>query len=237
MKKIVTILLFTTILFTAGCGSTTIYRDEHDVEYWLDKPYVKTESSCWWGEARGKYNVSAVGYGTLCSGNGYCEKEKAIANPLEIENAGYDILVTLADDSTESITMTAGETKLISCKSGAFNGYLYIIVNSTRTIETEIKNEDKEKPYISEKSSCWWGEARGKYTISAEGYGAICSGNGYCEKEKAIANPLQIESEGYDILVTLADDSTENITMTAGETKLISCKSGAFKGYLYVIIN
>ena len=233
MKKIVALLVFMALL--TGCGSTTVYRHS-SITNESEKPLVITSSSCWWGEARGKYNVSAEGYGALCSGNGYADKSKAISNPLEIESAGYEILVTLADDSTESVTMVAGDTKLISCKSGSFNGYLYVIVNSSSTAESESENETQEKPYVSQTSSCWWGEARGKYTVSAEGYGALCSGNGYADKSKAISNPLEIQSSGYEITVTLSDDSTETITMVSGDTQLVSCKSGSFNGYLYVIV-
>ncbi len=231
MKKIATLFLTMTLMLLTGCGST-IYRHSSSTS---EKPFVNVSSSCWWGEARGKYTVSATGYGTLCSGNGYCDKSKAIANPLEIQSAGYEIVVTLADDNTETVTMVAGDTKLISCDSGSFNGYLYVIVNSSLETESEETSET-ESPYVSRTSSCWWGEARGKYTISATGYGALCSGNGYCDKSKAIANPLEIQSAGYEIVVTLVDDSTETVTMVAGDTQLISCKSGSFNGYIYVII-
>ena len=241
MKKIVALLVILTMLLT-GCGSTTVYRHTSSTAD-STEPFVSVKSSCWWGEARGKYTVSATGYGVLCSGNGYADKSKAIANPLEIQSSGYEIMVTLSDDTTESVTMVAGDTKLISCDSGSFNGYLYVIVNSSSNSETETDSESEttsqtgnEKPCISKTSSCWWGEARGKYTVSAQGYGALCSGNGYADKSKAIANPLEIQSSGYEILITLSDDSTESVTMVAGDSKLISCKSGSFNGFLYVIV-
>ena len=125
MKKIVALLVFMALL--TGCGSTTVYRHS-SITNESEKPLVITSSSCWWGEARGKYTVSAEGYGALCSGNGYADKSKAISNPLEIQSSGYEITVTLSDDSTETITMVSGDTQLVSCKSGSFNGYLYVIV-------------------------------------------------------------------------------------------------------------
>ena len=96
--------------------------------------------------------------------------------------------------------------------------------------------QKKKKPSITVESSCGWGTARGSYTISTSEHGAICSGWGYSDKETAIEHPLQIKSEGYKIIVTLADDSVETVTMTSGDSQLISCKSGLFNGYLYVII-
>lgn len=102
-------------------------------------------------------------------------------------------------------------------------------------IKSGAKKDDRV-PYASFVSSAWRGIARGKYTISASGVGLLCSGNAYCYEKDAVANPVEIYSAGYDIVVKLADDSIETVTLTAGDEELISCDSGSFKGYLYVVV-
>lgn len=132
MKRILIFALTLTMLLLVGCGNTTTYGREHyspeDCEAGVKKPSVTVKSSCGWGTARGSYTVSTSEYGALCSGRGYSDKETAIKKPLEIKSEGYEILITLADDSIETVTMNAGDSQLISCDSGVFNGYLYVIV-------------------------------------------------------------------------------------------------------------
>ena len=232
MKKTVALLIvIIALLLTSAC--TTTPKRNSSLMTDLNAPKVSTKSSCWKGEARGKYTVSTKEYGTLCSGNAYAKKEKAIANPLEIYNAGNEITVTLADDSVKTVKMTAGDQQLISCDSGYFNGYLYVIVKSF----SEAK-DNSEAPYVEKKSSCSWisGEIRGKYLVSTKEYGVLCTGNGYVKKEKAIAKPLQIQSNGHDVVVTLAADDFKTVTLASGETQLISCNSGSFNSYLYVVV-
>ena len=122
-------VLTLTMLLLAGCSSATIYnKSQDDYEEEVKKPSVTVDSSCGWGTARGSYTVSTSEYGAICSGRGYSDKENAIKNPLEIKSEGYEIVITLADDSVETITMNAGDSQLISCDSGVFKGYLYVIV-------------------------------------------------------------------------------------------------------------
>ncbi len=129
MKKIVTLFMTMTLMLLTGCG-TTIYRDSSSTSG-SETPCVNIESSAWWGDYTGKYVISATGYGTICSGLGYSDKSSAVANPLEIRSAGYEIVVTLVDGESPAtvVTMVAGDTKLISCESDSvFTGYLYVIV-------------------------------------------------------------------------------------------------------------
>ncbi len=132
MKRIFIFVLTLTMLLLAGCDSMTTYNSQHysqdDYEAGVKKPSVTVKSSCGWGTARGSYTVSTSEYGALCSGCGYNDKEAAIKKPLEIKSEGYEIIITFADDSVETITMNAGDSQLISCDSGVFKGYLYVIV-------------------------------------------------------------------------------------------------------------
>lgn len=132
MKRISIFVLTLMMLLLAGCDNTTYYTLEHssqdEFEAEVKKPSVTVNSSCGWGTARGSYTVSTSEYGALCSGHGYSDKEMAIKKPLEIKSEGYEILITFGDDSIETITMNAGDLQLISCESGVFKGYLYVIV-------------------------------------------------------------------------------------------------------------
>lgn len=124
MKKITTLLTAITLMLLTGCGPV-IYRHSSSTS---EEPSINVLCNNWW-ESGVKYTVSATGYGTLCSGNGYSDKSEAIAHPLEIQSAGYEIVVTLVDDSTEIVTMVAGDTELICCESGLHDhGYLYVII-------------------------------------------------------------------------------------------------------------
>lgn len=131
MKRISFFVLTLMMLLLAGCGSTT-YNEEHnsqdDYEAGITKPSVTVESSCGLGTSRGSYTVSSSEYGVLCSGRGYSDKETAIRKPLEIKSEGCEMSITLADDSIETVYMNAGDSQLISCDSGNFKGYLYVIV-------------------------------------------------------------------------------------------------------------
>lgn len=92
------------------------------------------------------------------------------------------------------------------------------------------------KPKVITTSSEWIGSSRGKYVATAE-TGLICSGRAYCEKKNAIANPLEIQANGYEIKVTLVDtESAVEAVLKAGEDKLLVCDSGSFNGYIYVIV-
>ena len=111
----------------------------------------------------------------------------------------------------------------------------------TRDSKVYIHESESEVdvPCVTQSSSCWGGSARGMYTISANGYGILCSGRGYSDKSKAISHPLEIRSNGYKIVVTLSDDRENEETVTISpesSPQLISCRSGSFHGYLYVIV-
>lgn len=125
MKKSFFMLIFMFLL--VGCG-TTIYSNGGNYETEEKKPSITVESSCGWGTARGSYTISTSEHGAICSGWGYSDKETAIEHPLQIKSEGYKIIVTLADDSVKTVTMTSGDSQLISCESGLFNGYLYVII-------------------------------------------------------------------------------------------------------------
>lgn len=113
---------------------------------------------------------------------------------------------------------------------------LLIMLISIPACAYEDDKPDDGSPYISEYSSCWPGSARGEYTVSAEDYGVLTSGRAYASREKAVGNPLEIQSQGYEITITLADSDAVTYTFNAGDEEIISCKSGSFNGYLYVIV-
>lgn len=98
-----------------------------------------------------------------------------------------------------------------------------------------------KKPTVTIKSSCSAWSSEGNYTISTSEYGVLCSGRSYSNKQDAIKNPLEIKSEGYEILISLAvNDNVVTVTMSPGDSQLISCismnPSVYYDGYLYVIV-
>ena len=128
MKKITTLLTAITLMLSTGCGPT-IYRNRHSSST-SEEPSISVISSSW-NNSGVRYTVSATGYGALCSGNGYRDKSIAIGFPLEVYSAGYEIVVTLANENNiETVTMVAGDTKLIECAGLDDDdyGYLYVII-------------------------------------------------------------------------------------------------------------
>ena len=109
---------------------------------------------------------------------------------------------------------------------------------STGTVyaETSTKEIDENAPVVTVMSSCGIGTSRGRYTVSSPNYGAICSGRGYSDKETAVSKPLEIDSKGNEVVVNLTDDDTAKVELYAGDAELISCESGNFYGYLYIVV-
>ena len=116
--------------------------------------------------------------------------------------------------------------------SGCSGGTIY------RTTSAE---PDSTEPYCSVFSdSTFSGYARGTYIITATGYGVVCSGRAYNNIESAIAHPIEIQSSGYEIVVTLSNGGaeTEIVTLTADSAKIVQCHT-IHKGtsaYLYVVV-
>lgn len=101
----------------------------------------------------------------------------------------------------------------------------------------KIIETTQAKPQVITYSSCWVGSARGKFIVTASDIGKISEGRAYCEKRDAIANPIEIKSNGKEIKVTLVDTgSAVEETLEAGEDELLVCDSGSFNGYIYVIV-
>lgn len=65
-------------------------------------------------------------------------------------------------------------------------------------------------------------------------------GKGYSSKEDAIENPLEIESRGHEITITLSYwDYTETFKMNSGDVELLEVRRTSYtteRAYLYVIV-
>ena len=142
MKKFLCLLLVFSILL-AGCGAT-IYQNRTIANPGSTEPFCSIQSdSTFTGNSRGKYTVTAQGYGVLCSGKAYSKKEQAITHPLEIQSSGYKITVALSNGSSriESITLTAGSETLVECSAPWYGtSYLYVVVVNHNYFQPSTEN-------------------------------------------------------------------------------------------------
>lgn len=127
-KRIVALFVVASLFLLLSACVQVVPVSLETMETTATKPQVINRSSEWVGSSRGKY-VATADTGKICEGRAYCEKKNAISNPLEIQANGYEIKLTLVDtEAATEVYLKAGEEKLISCDSGNFNGYLYVIV-------------------------------------------------------------------------------------------------------------
>ncbi len=117
------------IIITKGCNSFINYQNDLDKKG-SNQPYVVTESSCWWGNANGRFSVKTEKYGLLCEGNSYATDIVAYENPLVIKSNGNKLTVALEGNQVKKVTMSSGDEKVIKSKQGALS-YTYIYVKVT----------------------------------------------------------------------------------------------------------
>lgn len=103
-------------------------------------------------------------------------------------------------------------------------------------------NEAEDVPYIAEiydgnLLACF-------YSVTAEGYGTLCTGRAYGSRTVALDHAVEVHSAGHNIYIDMikGDNETYRITMTAGDEEMIKYTYIDKRGvgsdnFLYVIVN
>ena len=120
------ILAIIIIFCTKGCSS---FYQEPTTTKDSNRPFVVTESSCWWGDANGTFTVETKKYGLLCKGNSYHIYRDSYSNPLVICSKGQNIIVHLKGTEEKTVTIAPKSEQLVQCSFGVASTYLYVKVN------------------------------------------------------------------------------------------------------------